>query len=96
MESEIVGTIQEAFDEDRVEVTQHFWDELRADGFFLADVRSALDAIAVMRDAGHDRAGNPKFEVTGPACDGRALSVVCSIRETGSVLLITAYEAKKP
>jgi hypothetical protein len=41
---------------------------------------------------GNDQAGNPKFEVTGYALDGRVLSVVCSFKSTGKVLFITIYE----
>jgi hypothetical protein len=43
---------------------------------------------------GHDRAGNPKFEITGAAVDGRNVSLICSFKPTTAVLLITVYEAE--
>ena len=89
---EVRQAIADAFEADRVEVTRHFWDELRADAFLLADVRCALEALSGVNDMGRDRLGNPKYEVTGPAIDGRELSVICSFKETGALLLITVYE----
>ncbi len=85
-------TVRQAFDEGRYEATRHFWDELRADGFVLADLHTALDSIQVVREMGTDQAGNPKYEVAGLSVDGRRLSVVCSLKETGVFLFITVYE----
>jgi hypothetical protein len=95
-ETEVAKALSDAFAEDRVEVTRHFWDELRADAFVLADVRQAVDALTAVVELGHDRAGNPKFEVTGPAVDGRPLALICSFKDTGAVLLITVYEGSRP
>ena len=92
---DVAKSISKAFETGLVEVTRHFWDELRADQFVLADVRCAVDAISRVVEMGQDRAGNPKFEVSGPAADGRPLSVICSFKQTGAVLLITAYEASE-
>jgi hypothetical protein len=86
--------LADAFEHGRVEVTRHFWDELRADAFDFADVRCAVEEIVNVAAMGHDRAGNPKFEITGTAVDGRRLSLVCSFKPTGAVLLITVYEAE--
>jgi hypothetical protein len=76
-------------------MVRHFWDELRADAFVLADIRFALDMINNINDMGQDRLGNPKYEITGPATYGRDVSIICSIKETGALLLITVYEANK-
>jgi hypothetical protein len=90
---EVAQVLREAFDGDRVEATRHLWDELRADGFALADVWSTVESIFRVVDMGTDRAGHPKYEVTGRAIDGRSLSIICAMKEeSGSVLLITAYE----
>lgn len=86
--------VDEAFEADRVEMTRHFWDELEADGFALADVVCAFDGITRVVDMGVDREGNPKIECTGPSVDGRLLSVICSFKETNALFLITAYEAR--
>lgn len=89
---EVANALSKAFGADLVEVTRHFWDELRADAFLLADVRCAVGAISQVVELGSDRVGNPKFEVTGLAADARPLSLICSFKETGAVLLITVYE----
>jgi len=89
---DVASAVREAFEEGRYEATRHFWDELRADGFLLVDLRSAFDEVASVVEMGHDQAGNPKYEVAGPAVDGRPLSVVCSFKETGVVLFITVYQ----
>ena len=94
MKSEDVAkAIAQAFEDNHVEMTRHFWDELRADAFVLADVTYALESISNVVDLGQDRAGNPKFEVTGTALDGRNLSVICSFKPSGALLFITIYEA---
>ena len=46
-----------------------------------------IDAINQAVDA-------ERVELTGSACDGRELAVVCSFKPTGAVLLITAYEGR--
>jgi hypothetical protein len=90
---EILLILREAFDSDRVEATRHFWDELRADAFGLADVMSAVDSIYKIVEMGLDDAGHNKLEATGRAVDGRALSIILAIKaETNAVLMITAYE----
>lgn len=90
---QVAQTLRNAFDSDRVEATRHLWDELRADAFALADVWCAVESIFRVVGMGTDRAGHPKFEVTGRAVDGRSLSIICAFKdESGSVLLITAYE----
>ncbi len=85
--------VEKVLDAEFVEVTRHFFDELRADAFFLADVRCAMENITDVRGMAEDRAGHPKFEVTGTAADGRSLSVICSFKEGGVLLLITVYQA---
>jgi len=92
----VANAVREAFDKGRYEATRHFWYELRADGFMLTDLHSAFDAITTVVEMGEDYIGNPKFEVTGSATDGRTISVVCSFKETGVVLLITVYEGTRP
>ena len=92
---DVPEAIEEAFEAGCVEVTRHFWDELRADALMLADVRCALAETSNVTDMGQDRLGNPKYEVTGPATDGRDISIICSFKETGALLLITVYEGRQ-
>ena len=93
---EVPQTLSDAFDAGLVEVTRHSWGKLRADAFVLADVRGAVQGIGRVVELDPDRSGNPKFEVTGQAADGRVLSLICSFKETGAVLLITVYEGTGP
>ena len=89
---DIASSVREAFEEGRYEATRHFWDELRADDFLLADLHTAFGSIQGTKEMGDDLAGNPKYEVTGLSADGRPLSVVCSVKETGVFLFVTVYE----
>jgi len=92
---EVTSAVQEAFATGRYEATRHFWQELRADGFLLADVHSALDEISAVVEVGVGQSGNPKYEVAGQSTDGRSVCVVCSFKETGVLLLITVYEGHR-
>ena len=62
---QVANALSEAFDADLVEVTRHFWDELRADAFLLADVRCAVGAISQVVELDPDRAGNPSLRSQG-------------------------------
>lgn len=87
--------LTEALATGRLEITRHFFDELREDVFYFSDVRHAIDALENVLSLGEDQAGNPKFEVTGPAVDGRALSLICSFKSSGAVLCIAVYEGER-
>lgn len=89
-------TIQAAFESGRYEVTEHFLDEMRDDVLFFVDIESAMRDAGAIQELELDGAGNPKYRVDGPTTDGRAIGVVCSIRLSDNLLLITVYDLKTP
>ena len=72
------------------ELTAHAKEEMEADGFSVLDVKSAIYSgrIAVTQQRAR---GRRKFVVAGRACDGRSLSVVCRLAQSGRVRVITVF-----
>ena len=68
----------------------HFIEEMEEDDLIFDDIRSAIEGGAVKRRFTHDQRGT-RFEVVGPTTDGRWAAVVCRIKGTGELLLITTY-----
>lgn len=73
-----------------LELTQHAKDEMEADGFGVADVKSAIYTGRVTRRQRHD-AGVRKCVVRGRARDGRTLCVVVRLTELGRLRAITVF-----
>lgn len=57
-----------------------------------SDIETAIARGRIRRRFTGDPRGT-RYEVVGPAADGRLLAVVCRIKPTGAVLLITTYLA---
>ena len=93
---QVPQALSDAFEAELVEVTRQFLAELRGCALVLADVRGAIEAKGAVVELDPDRTGHPKFEVAGPAADGRSLCVICSFEETGAVLLLAVYEGCGP
>ena len=74
--------------------TRHFYDELHADTFFTVDFEAAVLQAARIQEVGVNEQGDTKYEIVGPATDGRMLGVVCVLKPTGWVVCITAYEVR--
>jgi len=71
-------------------VTEHADDEAAADGFDVYDVERGILAGKIRRAWRNEG----KYEVVGPALDGRRIGIVCRITRTGKVRVITVYEDK--
>ena len=69
-------------------LTEHAYDEADADGFDIFDVEYAILAGRMRRS--WPREG--KFEIVGPALDGRLMGIVCRITTGQKVRIITVYE----
>jgi len=60
------------------------------DDVTFADIEMAIGQGRIRRRFTRDRRGT-RYEIVGPATDGRRLAVICRIKTTGKVLLITIY-----
>lgn len=65
----------------------HFFEEMANDDLIFADIEAAVMSGRVQRRFTRDT----RYEVVGPATDGRQVATVCRIKDTGKVLFITAY-----
>lgn len=71
-------------------LTEHADEEAAADGFDIYDVEHGILAGRIRRT--WPREG--KYEVLGPALDGRRIGIICRISRAGKVRVITVYEHK--
>jgi uncharacterized DUF497 family protein len=72
------------------ELTAHAKEEMEADGFSVLDVKSAVYSGRIVATQQRVR-GRRKFVVAGRADDGRSLSVVCRLTQSGRVRVITVF-----
>ncbi|HEY2380458.1 MAG TPA: DUF4258 domain-containing protein [Terriglobia bacterium] len=68
----------------------HFLEEMANDNLDFLDIEMIVANGRIHRRFTKDIRG-PRYEIIGPSVDGRAIAVVCRIKETGLVLLITTY-----
>ncbi|OHB94034.1 MAG: hypothetical protein A3E19_00720, partial [Planctomycetes bacterium RIFCSPHIGHO2_12_FULL_52_36] len=70
--------------------TPHFFEEMADDNLTLVDVEVAIANGRVRRRFTRDPRGR-RYEVVGPTTDGREIAIICRIKNTGKLLLITTY-----
>lgn len=70
----------------------HFFEEMAEDELVFDDIDRAITKGRVRQKFTRDPRGT-RYEVVGPAMDGREVAVVCRFKSTGQLLLITTYEA---
>ena len=68
----------------------HFFEELANDNLIFADIEMSIANGQINRKFTRDPRGT-RYEVVGPAADGRKIAVICRIKSTGKLLLITTY-----
>lgn len=68
----------------------HFFEEMAADGLTFSDIEMAIRRGRIQRKFTRDPRGT-RYEVAGRASDEREIAVVCRIKSTGKLLLITTY-----
>lgn len=69
----------------------HFFEEMANDDLIFADIEFAIASGQVSRSFTDDPRGT-RYEIIGPATDGRKIAVICRIKETGKLLFITTWE----
>lgn len=68
----------------------HFFEKMTDDDMDMFDVESVALNGRIRRRFTRDLRG-ARYEVVEPATDGRQVAVICRIKETGKLLLITTY-----
>jgi len=86
-----IDTIRRLVREGRSEITiPHFLEEMLNDDLEFADVEAAVARGCVRRQFTDDPRGT-RYEIVGPARDGRQVAVIVRVKATGVLLLITTY-----
>ncbi|MEW6615396.1 MAG: DUF4258 domain-containing protein [Thermodesulfobacteriota bacterium] len=87
----IIHKIREKVARQEYEFTiPHFFEEMADDNLTFADIEMAIDKGRINRKFTRDPRGT-RYEVIGPAIDGREIAIICRIKSTGKLLLITTY-----
>lgn len=68
----------------------HFIEEMIDDQLTFLDIKTAILNGRVRRKFTRDPRGT-RYEVVGSANDGRKVAIICRIKSTGKLLLITTY-----
>jgi len=68
----------------------HFFEEMVNDDLTFADIETAITNGRIRRRFTRDPRGT-RYEIVGPATDGRHVAVICRIKATGRLLFITTY-----
>ena len=87
----IIHTIREKVQRQEYEFTiPHFFEQMAEDDLILADIELAIANGRIRRKFTRDPRGT-RYEIVGPATDGRKIAVICRIKNTGKLLFITTY-----
>lgn len=87
----IIHTIREKIRKQEYEFTiPHFFEEMVNDNITLADIEMAIYKGRINRKFTRDSRGT-RYEVIGSITDGREIAIICRIKNTGKLLLITTY-----
>ena len=68
----------------------HFFEEMADDNLILPDIEMAIAQGDIRRQFTRDPRGT-RYEIVGPATDKREIAVICRVKSTGKLLLITTY-----
>ena len=68
----------------------HLFEEMTNDNLIFADIEMAIANGRIRRKFTRDPRGI-RYEVVGQATDGREIAIICRIKSTGKLLLITTY-----
>ena len=71
-------------------LSSHAEDEMVEDGLEREDVENAILGGRVWKKLTHDDRGT-RYQVRGPANDGRTVDVLCRFKEIGALIVITVY-----
>ncbi|MDP3981596.1 MAG: DUF4258 domain-containing protein [Chlamydiota bacterium] len=87
----IIHNIREKIAKQEYEFTiPHFFEEMADDNLTFTDIKMAIANGQIRRKFTRDPRGT-RYELVGPATDGREIAIICRIKSTGKLLLITTY-----
>lgn len=87
----IIHIIREKVAKQEYEFTiPHFFEEIADDNLSIADIEMAIANGRIRQKFTRDPRGT-RYEIIGPATDEREIAVICRIKNTGKLLLITTY-----
>jgi hypothetical protein len=87
----VIDFIREKVRDQEYEFTiPHFFEEMANDDLIFADIEAAVASGRIRRWFTRDPRGT-RYEVVGPAIDGRQIAIICRIKGTGKLLFITTY-----
>ncbi len=87
----IIQKIREKVENGEYEFTiPHFFEEMAEDNLIFPDIEMAIANGQIRSKFTRDIRGT-RYEVVGPSTDGREIGVICRIKSTGKLLLITTY-----
>jgi hypothetical protein len=91
----IIHTIREKVVKQEYEFTiPHFFEEMAEDNLTFADIEMAIASGRIRRKFTRDPRGT-RYEIVGPATDGREIAIICRIKSTGKLLFITTYASEE-
>ncbi len=87
----IIHIIREKVARQEYEFTiPHFFEEMAEDNLVFADIEMAIANGRIRRRFTRDPRGT-RYEVVGPTVDGREIAIICRVKNTGRLLLVTTY-----
>lgn len=87
----IINSIREKIVKQEYEFTiPHFFEEMANDNLTFMDIEMAINKGRINRKFTRDPRG-ARYEIIGPVTDGREIAIICRIKSTGKLLLITTY-----
>jgi hypothetical protein len=87
----VIQNIREKITKQEYEFTiPHFFEEMAEDNLTFKDIEMAINNGRINRKFTKDPRGI-RYEVVGPAISGREIAIICRIKSTGKLLLITTY-----
>lgn len=86
-----IERIREKFFNEEYEFTlPHFFDEMMEDDLEIEDIGRIIKTGRIRRKFTRDPRGT-RYEIPGHSCDEREVAIICRIKSTGKLLLITIY-----
>ena len=87
----VIDTIRERVRDQEYEFTiPHFFEQMANDDLRFPDIETAIANGRIKRRFTRDPRGT-RYEIVGPATDGRQVAVICRMKATGKLLFITTY-----
>lgn len=68
----------------------HFFEEMADDDLIFPDIEEAIAKGKIRRRFTRDPRGT-RYKIVGSAIDGRQIAIICRIKSTGKLMLITTY-----